>query len=605
MKKVLFLVLFSILTGNVFSQEAPKTVQPKPVKSFNLLDYGVRIEADKRLISVMSALEAGGIETNLGDEGTDFRKRLKADLAPIDEKLKNRIKAFYNSYKSRQPATATTGELLAPFVSLAYALDKDLIEPKRSLDLPADLLEVLDFAVYVRDFSRQSGIAGKLDEYAKLYQAEGDKMEKSVNEMVGNLLSYLNTRPITVTIDRVKVEVPNSKKKISRIETIQNERRFFIVPDLLATAGTVNFRNIRDDYYAIVPPNTNFRVSEVRRAYLQFIVDPLILKNAKEIAALRPAIKDLLDERRKENPDVSPDVFLATMRSLVAAIDAKQLEFQKTQTATDLARRKIEYAKTADAKKAVSAQLEKDKQDFAAESIDELAQAYERGAVLAFYFAGQLNGIEDSGFSIDGSLNQMILGIETTREKNRLAESAEARKRVIAIREERKKNAAAINAKQDEAIARAKDLKVKLDPIEALIKNKQFTEADTTLKKLLGEYPGEESSIYYVLGRNASLSAASGDSGGAGTFDETLRDKRLEDAKLFYSNAIRSANENTDPALVQLAYYSLGRIFEFYEDNNYAIQIYQTALKYGNIRGGAYNESIAAISRLSQPKQPK
>lgn len=608
MKKVLLLVLVLIFIGNVFSQTPPNK-QPQPVqqKQFDLTEYGVRIEPDKRLIVVMAALESAGVEIALSERGKEFSQKIKSDLALNDETLRLKMKGFFDSYKSRHPQE-TTAELLAPFVSLAYVLTPDLMEPARTTDLPDDLLEVLDFAPLVREFYRKTNFEAKLPEYLKLYQDEGAKMRLPVSQMVADLLVYLNTKPITVSFERVKTEVPdpkNPKKKVAAIKTLEHERRFFIVPDLLATTGTVNFRNIRDDYYVIVSPNTNFRVSEARRAFLQFIIDPLVLKNAKEISPLRDKIKDLLDERRKSNPDVSPDVFLAVMRSLVAAVDTKEIEFQKVQLATEAARRKIDFAQTPEAKKAVSAQLTKDKQGYADETALELSQAYERGAVLAFYFADQLKGLENSGFNIDGSLRDMITSLDASREKNRLTEFADARKRGLAVREERRKNASTIIAKNQQTIERVRKLKAQLEPIDTLIKNKEFGEADNRLRKMLDEFPGE-SSIYYALGRVASLTAATNESGGAGTFDEGLRDKRLEDAKLFYSNAIRSANEETDPALIQLSYYNLGRIHEFYEENQKALENYQKAIAIGRLaQGGAYLESMAAVARLSAPpKQP-
>lgn len=607
MKKVLLVVLVFIFIGNIFSQNTPNATRVVQQKPFDLIEYGVKIEPDKRLIVMMAALEYAGVETSLSDAGKEFSKKLKADLGAGNENLKLKIKGFFESYKSRQPAGTSTAQLTAPFVSLAYALSPDLTEPARTTDLPADLLEVLDFASLVREFNRTTGFEAKMPDYFKLYQAEGDKMRLSASQMVADLLAYLNTRPQLVAYQRVKVEIPdpkNSKKKVQGIKTLENERHFFIVPDLLASAGTVNFRNIGDDYYAIVPPNTNFRVSEARRAFLQFILDPLVLKNATDISPFRDKIKDLLDERRKSNPNISPDPFLAVMRSLVAAADAREIEFQKVQLATDAARRKIEFAQTVEAKKAVSAQLEKDKQDFADETALELSESYERGAVLAFYFAEQFKGLENSGFSIDGAVRDMIVSLDTTKEKDRLSQSAEARKRAVTIREERKKNASSVSAKNEQAIARARELKSKLEPIEGLIKNKEFTEAETRLKKLLDEFPGE-SSIYYALGRVSSLSAASSQSGGAGTFDEGLRDKRLEDALVNYKNAISSANAETDPILIQLSYFSIARIFEFYEQNNQALENYQKAAAKGNLRGGAYNESMAAIARLTAPPKPE
>ncbi len=597
MKKVLFILLILVFVSVGFSQNA--------VKPFDLTEYGVRIEPDQRLIVIMTALEAAGLETPLSKNGQEFRLKLREDLKDVDENLRNKLKAFVTSYKSRKPK-ATPAELAAPFVSLAYALSPapDLTEPARTSDLPDDLLEVLDFASLAREFYRKSGFEAKLPEYAKLYQNEGDKMRFTATEMISNLLDYLHTKPELVYLEKVKTEVAdpkNPKKKVPAIKTVEKERRFFIVPDLLATAGTVNFRNIGDDYYAIIPPTTNLRNSEVRRAYLQFVLDPLIFKNGKEITPFRDGIKNLLEERRTAGAEVSPDVFLAVLRSLIAAVDAREIEFQRIQFATLVARQKIDSAKDIEAKKAISAKLTADKQVFADETAVELSEAYERGAVLAFYFVEQLKGLEDSGFDISSSLKDMLQTIAPLKEKDRLTQFSETRKRAVIAREERKKKAAEMAIKNQAAsqvaYEKAKVLKVKLEDVDKVIGTKEYEEADTRLKKLLDEFPGEPT-IYYTLGRVASLSASNK------VFDESLRDKRLEDAKLYYTNAIRSATDDTDPALVQLCYVSLGRIFAFYEQTNYAIQFFQTAVKFGEVDKKAYAEALAAIKELTTPKKP-
>jgi hypothetical protein len=588
MKKVLFFILVLFSASAVLAQNAPKP--------FDLTDYGVRIEPDKRLITVMAALDFAGLETPLSPKGQEFRLKLRQDLQGVDENLRAKMKAFVTSYKSRHDQ-ATPAQLAAPFVSLAYSLSPapDLTEPARTTDLPDDLLEVLDFAPLVREFYRKSGFETKLPDYLKLYQAEGDKMRFSASQMVGNLLDYLHTKPILLSFEKIEKEITdpkNSKKKIKTSQIVEHERRFFLVPDLLATAGTVNFRNIGDDYYAIVPPNTNLRNSEARRAYLQFVLDPLILKNGKDISPLREGIKSLLEERTKAGVEVSPDIFLATLRSLVAAVDAKEVEFQKVQLATFSARQRIDLAKDETAKKAISAKLNSDKQIFADETALELSEAYERGAVLAFYFANQLKGLEDSGFDIESSFRDMLLTLDASKEKDRLANSAEARKRALAAREERKKQAAQLAVKSQQAFERAKVLKVKLEEVDKVIQAKDYPEADTRLNKLLDEFPGE-SAIYYTLGRTASLSAV-------GTFDEKLRNTRLDLARTHYINALKSATEETDPALIQLSYVALGRIFAFYDETNVAIQIFQTALKYGEADKTAYAEAVAALKELTK-----
>jgi tetratricopeptide (TPR) repeat protein len=350
------------------------------------------------------------------------------------------------------------------------------------------------------------------------------------------------------------------------------------VPELLAPAGTINFQNVGDNYYAVVPPNTNLSQSEVRRVYLQFVVDPLVSKNAKDILPFRDGIKQLLEERRKAGVEVSPDVFLAVSRSLVSAIDAKESEYQKVQKATAEARQKIDAAQGVEAKRAVSAELAALKQSFADETAAQLSSAYERGAVLSFYFADQLKGLENSGFDISASLRDIILSLDPAKESNRLAQFAAARNRVILARQaSRNKNL---------------ELPTKLLEIDALINNKNYSEADAQLKKLLDENPNE-SRIFYTLGRLSSISAET-------AFDEALRDKRLDDAKANYSNAIRTANDKTDKALIQLSYVALGRIYEFYEQKEMALKIYEAAVKIGEVENGAYKEAMAAKDKLTK-----
>jgi len=388
--------------------------------------------------------------------------------------------------------------------------------------------------------------------------------------------------------ERIKTNVPsatNKKKILEKTEFRDHERRFFIVPELLASKGTINFRNVGDDYYTIVPPDTDLGASEVRRTYLQFVVDPLVAGNAKDISTFRAGIKTLLDERRKENPDISPDIYLSVSRSLVAAIEAREIEFKKTRVATAQARAKIDRMKTVDEKRAVSGELEAFKKSQADETALQLSEAYERGAVLAFYFADQLKGLEYSGFDIAGSLRDIILSLDTTKETNRLAQSAAARNRALLAREERRKNAG------NKEIIIENPVTQKLLDIDKVVQAKNYADAETQLKKLLEQNPSE-SRIYYALGRVASLSAE-----GA---SEAEAKRHLLDAKVAYENVIRSATAKTDTTLISLSYIAIGRIYEFYGEKEYAVKIYEAAIKLGNINDNSYKQAVAAKERLTK-----
>jgi hypothetical protein len=604
MKRVIFLALgLLVFSVGVLAQNTQS--------AFDLSSYGVKIEPDRRLIVVMAALEAAELETPLTARGAEFRQKLRADLQNLNPELRQKLKIFVEQYKKRHAKTSDA-ELVAPFISMSYSLSPvpDLAEPTRTTDLPGDLLEVLDFSPLVRQFyrspitiadetasngTRALTVGARIDEYAKEYQAAGDALRPSTARMVRQMLDYLHTRPQLTYLEQTKTEVQKGKSKtakLQKVETRERERRFFIVPDLLAGAGTINFRNIGDDYYAIVPPDTDVQESEVRRAYLQFVLDPIILKNAKDILALKDGIKALLDERRKSSPDISPDVFLAVSRSLVAAADARQIAYQKFQEATAEARRNAGAQRTetidAQGRKVVKLTDELYLIDgrFAMPGVEDevalkLSEAYERGAVLSFYFAQQLKGTEESGFDIASSLRDMILSLEPAKEANRLTEFAEARRRAIAAREEQRKVALTVVENP---------LTKKLTEIEPMIRLQKYAEAEAELRQLLVKNPNEPR-VSYNLGRVLSLSAAS-------ITDVERRDQLLKEAQKVYIDVLKAPADKTDKPLLSLTYVALARLYEYYDQNADAIKIYEAAIRIGDIKGGAYQEAVASRERL-------
>jgi tetratricopeptide (TPR) repeat protein len=274
---------------------------------------------------------------------------------------------------------------------------------------------------------------------------------------------------------------------------------------------------------------------------------------------------------------------LTVSRSLVAAVEAREIEFRKTRIATAQARNKIDSVKTVEEKKAVSAELDAFKKSLADETALQLSEAYERGAVLAFYFADQLKGFEGSGFDIASSLRDMILSLDATKETNRLTQSADARKRALTAREERRKNTGNKEVVIENAVTK------KLLDIDKIIQAKNYATAQTELKQLLEQNPSE-SRIYYTLGRVASLSAE-----GA---SEAETKRHLLEAKVAYENVIRSASPKTDQTLISLSYVALGRIYEFYGETEYAKKIYEAAIKLGNTTEESYKQAVAAREKL-------
>jgi len=570
-------------------------VQQRPHASFEISEYGVDFQADPRLIVVMAALEAAGFDpVPAGRTPSTFRAKLRKDLANLDPDLRHRLQAFYE--RNKLPAPATPADQAARYVSLALALDSPpgLEPPPRSEDLPAGLLEVLDFAPLVQEFHRRSGIDEQLVNYVRAYQAEGDRLRAPTTEMVKGLLNYLHTRPITASSERVEVKNPDKKSKEKRYTFRQKERRFFILPDLLAPRGAINFRIIGDDYYAVVPEGTDPASSELRRAYLQYVIDALVLRFNKNIAERRDAVKQLLDERQKAGGQVSADVFLSVSRSLVAAADARYDEMRRRELLANDNRNRLAAAKTDADRAAIAKASQAEWSAIQDETIARLADEYEKGAVLSFFFADQLKGIESAGFDLANFFPDMIASFDPAREAKRPAEYADAKQRATAAREAR---LAARKAQSDVAVGsgnpRDAALVRDLAAIEDTLRNKDYNDAEARLRELLKEYP-REPRIFFALGQTASLAAMD-------ATDEPVQLERLNRALGHYRMAIAASSPEDDKAILSRAHESMGRINAFLEKTAEAVKSFDEAIKIGDVRGGAYREALEGKRRLTQP----
>jgi hypothetical protein len=432
--------------------------------------------------------------------------------------------------------------------------------------------------------------------YVRAYQAEGDRLRGPTTELIKALLTYLHTRPITSSYERTEVKNPDKKSKAkTRYEFRDRQRRFLILPDLMAPRGAINFRIIGDDYYAIVPEGTDPVNSEISRAYLQYVIDALVLRFNKDIAQRREQIKLLLTEREKAGGQVSADVFLTVSRSLVAAANARFDEILRRNALGRELYARAQAAPNEAARAAIAKTMQTEIKAIEDETVAMLADEYEKGAVLSFFFADQLKGIESAGFDLANFFQDMIASFDPVRETRRPAEYAEARQRAVAAREARlaARRAAEANPGSRPVDPRNSALVQDLARIEDTLRNKDYTEAEARLRELLKEYPGEPR-IFFALGQTASLAAMD-------ATDEQVQMERLNRALGHYRMAIAAASPEDDKAILSRSHESMGRINAFLENNAEAVKAFDEAIKIGDVRGGAYREALEGKKKLTQP----
>lgn len=574
-------------------------VQHRPPASFDLAEYGVTFRIDPRLIVMMAALEAAGVDTGDAANGPSvFRAQVRKDLMDLDPHLRARLRTFYE--RTKLPAPATPADQAARYVSLAFALGPppSLDAPARSEDLPGSLLEVLDFAPLVQEFYRQSNIQERMLTYTRAYQAEADRLRKPTEDVVRDILSYLHTRPITVSLERVLVKAPTTGKKKNANQTYttrEQPRRFFVVPDLLGAPGAINFRVIGDDYYAVLPEGTDPESSELRRGYLQYVVDALLVRFNRDIAARREQIKLLITEREKAGAEVTPDIYIAVSRSLVAAADARFEEVKRLELLSRDSRTLMAAAKDDASRQAISKNFQASSATIHDESIARLSEQYERGAVLAFFFAEQLKGIESSGFDVANFFVDMINSFDPARESRRLAENNDARQRALAARQARANSRRAEHTPvyTPAETARAAALVKKLADIEQVLRQKDYVNAETRLKELMTEY-SREPRIFFALAQTASLAAAD-------ATDEEVQAERLNRALANYRLALEASSPETDRALISRAHEAMGRIYAFLDRPAEATSAFDKAIEVGDVPGGAYKDAMEGKKKVATP----
>lgn len=598
-------------------QQQQPTPQRRPVPpsagGLDLSDLGVQIAPDTRLVVMMAALDAAGWEpTPAGEKPSVFREMIRRDAAAITPELRRSLRDFYMRHSLRDvpdnPATPeneairyTPADQSARYVSLAYTLGSAprFEAPQRSEDLPTGVLEVLDFVPLVREFYRQTAFDEKLPSYLAMHRAEGDRLRRPASEMARTVLSYLNTRPETVIVEKGKATDPSrsegsrGKRPAQSVAVVrERDRRFVIVPDLLAAPGAVNFRNVGDDYFAVVPPGTDPRASELRRAYLQFVLDALVVRFHRDVTAKRDAIKPILDrERERRRREITPDIFLAVARSMVAAADARM---EETARLRGLQLETSEALKKAADETARAAALKTAKEREAAirdTTTALLAEAYERGAVLSFYFAEQLSGLEGSGFDISNFISSMIADIDTERELRRPAEYAATVERVREARRLAREARAAGESAPTPVDSQRAALIEGLKSVEELLRVRNYEEAERRLTALRVEY-SQEPRVYFALGQAASAAAAA-------AFDEGLQVERLNVALAHYRQALLFATPDTDRTVIARAHLAGGRILAHLDRTDEAIKEFDAAMAAVESSDRIHQEAAAEKRKLT------
>ncbi len=325
---------------------------------------GVTLETSETLFSVLAALNACGYNQEL-NSSYPVRAKIRAELARAAEAspeaagARDQLCQFYRDHRQ-----ADAGRDLAQYVSLALNLGDP---PKfatliSDADLPPDAAYVRGLVPLLETYYQQE----KLHAIWQAHQAEYEQLVEQFHDPVAKM----------ILATEVYLKLPMSGYV---------GRRFAVFLEPLAAPGQVNARNYGSDYFMVVAPeNGALRMSDIRHAYLHYVLDPFALKRANAMKRLEPLLAAV--QQAPMDDSYKRDISLLVTESLIRAIEARTLRDGKAPEAQ--------------------------KREMVQASVEE-------GFILTEHFYQQLAQFEKTPDSLRNAYPDFLVAIDVGREKKR------------------------------------------------------------------------------------------------------------------------------------------------------------------------------------------
>jgi tetratricopeptide (TPR) repeat protein len=324
----------------------------------------VTLETSETLFSVLAALNACGYNQEL-NSSYPVRGKVRAELARAAEasadagSARDQLCQFYRDHRQ-----ADASRDLAQFVSLALNLGDPPKFPTliSDADLPPDATYVRGLVPLLQTYYEKENLHAIWLAHQAEYEQLVEQFHDPVSRMILATEVYLKL-PMTGYVGR----------------------RFVVFLEPLAAPGQVNARNYGSDYFMVVAPEKGaLRISDVRHAYLHYVLDPFALKRANAMKRLEPLLAAVqqapMDESYKR------DVALLVTESLIRAIEARTLQDGKAPEAQ--------------------------RREFVQASLEE-------GFILTGHFYEQLAQFEKTPDSLRNAYPDFLFTIDVGREKKR------------------------------------------------------------------------------------------------------------------------------------------------------------------------------------------
>lgn len=256
-----------------------------------------QLDASPTLFTVMAAINAVGYSAELSSPNNHpLRDEIRAELAKRNIPSLPAIKEFFERHRKKNDVLE-----LSQYVSFALTVSgpPTFAIKQRDVDVPPDVTSMKELSPLLAAFYREADIEDlwkrsqpAIDQYLERYHAP-------VLQAVLQVNTYL-------------------RQQTSGFKG----RRFQIFLELQAAPNQIQTRSYGDEYTIVLTPSPEPRVSDVRHAYLHYLLDPLSTRYQEILNRKKP-----LGERAQQAPALDDsfkeDFLLLATESLIKAVEAR------------------------------------------------------------------------------------------------------------------------------------------------------------------------------------------------------------------------------------------------------------------------------------------
>lgn len=224
----------------------------------------VLLEPNEQLFCVLAALNAAGYDQGMGSASAgDTRRTVREYLAAQNTAILPKLKEFYDLHRVKDDPARDLGQYIS--LALMVGPPPDFKLTVNEAELPPDARDVVGFLPLLRTYYAQAKMLLIWSKVQKQYESAVARYTDAVRQSFVLAEAYMRL-PVGSYLGRT----------------------YAIYIDLMGAPEQVHARIYGMNYFLVVTPSQNLKLSEIRFQYLHFLLDPLAAKYGAEIDQKNP-----------------------------------------------------------------------------------------------------------------------------------------------------------------------------------------------------------------------------------------------------------------------------------------------------------------------------